>query len=263
MYKSVQLPPFLVGCEHVMSGHSRSADHLAAVHGSHSCAGSRQHWLNAAVRFMELRSLLLNAPEQVLALPLRHWTKLEDRGLPLVLLDCPIKDVIGMSFDSICVKPSLGIKKIQAMLELLSRASIGVIDAIDRSSSDDQTRSRGTSDQLDELSPSEHEWRRWHDRLRDQALVHEPLGRVVQSLRNVPQAMWHTPRSTYCNLRLSDLCRLPAHGKKRVALIVRTFRVMNSILRSIEDHRGFVVLPLPKIRYVATRSRKSLAARPG
>jgi hypothetical protein len=151
-------------------------------------------------------------------------------------------------FDSLCATPSIGVKKITALLELLARAADEVAGG-PRPTPIATTRVpalpiRSHESVLPGLS--EAQWQAWRQRLRGHELSKEPLGRLVSSLRDLPRNMWRTPLSTYCDLTLTQLHDLPIHGKKRVRAILQTFQMLDVVVENLERGGNFALTPLPR-----------------
>jgi len=75
-------------------------------------------------QYEQLRSVLLQEQYSVhLTKPLAFWTLPTDRRLPLVLINRTLGELLNIPFDELCNTPSIGEKKIQSFLTLLTRAA--------------------------------------------------------------------------------------------------------------------------------------------
>ncbi len=220
-----------VVASHVASSHgilSQSAFTHGEISHSTSRESLQQAWapsiarlwrLEAQRRFEHLRDKILGtAPESVLDLPIANWVTSTDRGLPMALLGRSLGLMLRRPFDHLCATPSIGVKKITALLELLARASNEVLGGpAPRPVASPRAAALAVRSHEAVLPGlSEAQWQVWRQRLRGHELSREPLGRLVSSLRDLPRNMWRTPLSTYCDLTLSQLHDLPIHGKKRM-----------------------------------------------
>jgi hypothetical protein len=206
----------------------------------------------AARRYVQLRALLAKtASRETLALPLANWAVSSDRGLPTALMGCKLGQLLEKSFDDLRAIPSVGVKKINGVIELLARA-VSEFDQPNNPHSSmgaDGLRSRkpaaicigSATDRV-----TEREWKTWRDRVCLDAISREPLGRLVPALRELPRNLWHALPANYSAITLADLRELPSHGSKRVQIILETFRKLHALLESLGDSSTLAVLPLPR-----------------
>ncbi|MBS0208712.1 MAG: hypothetical protein JSS27_07140 [Planctomycetes bacterium] len=191
-----------------------------------------------AQRFEQLREHLAQHRESLDAdKPLAYWSLPVDRWLPRPLLQRPLDDVLALSWHDVQQIPSIGPRKLATLVQLLSRAlqqsraesqstpnvSIDVVVA---------TAAERTNSAFDPQAVAEHTWEQW----RREAVAHElesaPLGQFVRSLRHLPRTSWRTPLGNYTRLTLAEIRLLRAHGRKRMAAIIRVFHELHRAISS-------------------------------
>jgi hypothetical protein len=197
--------------------------------------------------------------------PLAFWALPKDRRLPLAFLGRTVGDLLQTPFDELVATPGVGQKKIQAMLELLRRATdeqtsipagnpvggpTGFAD-FDRGRGPLQSPTRhepvmprpnGT---FDPTLVSELVWDEWRETVRRHGLEHEKLGRLAPSLQPLPTVIWHAPLGTYLPKTISQIRCLKTYGEKRVRVVLEVFHALHTMLSSVRSHGSLAVNVMP------------------
>jgi len=70
---------------------------------------------------------------------------------------------------------------------------------------------------------SEFEWSNWQRVVREQGLEQEKIGRLCNSLNEIPRVLWNKTLGTYCYVSLEELRAMKTHGERRVHAILHLF----------------------------------------
>ena len=186
-----------------------------------------EHRLGA--QFLELRDTLqLPKYRRHLEKRLAFWITRTDRRLPIALLGRTLKEILDIPLVELMQLPSIGEKKFAALISLLQRVagtSETDIPVLDQSQSAAATSILRMEDQNSGswANLSEFEWNHWQKAVLDQGLAHEKLGRLCDSLSNLPKVLWNKPLDTYCRVSLDELRAMKTHGEKRIYAILKLF----------------------------------------
>ncbi|MGL6196980.1 MAG: hypothetical protein ACRC2T_19380, partial [Thermoguttaceae bacterium] len=197
-----------------------------------------------SAQYLELRDkLLMSDYEQHLGKRLAFWANPSDKRLPIALLGRTLKEILAIPLDELMRFPSIGEKKFTALIALLVRVlntSAEDLPQIDQHTSvvlDQINVAIPQPDglQIDWSKISEIEWNRWQKAVIDQGLADESIGRLCQSLEDIPRVLWNKPFSTYCVVSLDELRSMKTHGEKRVHAILRLFHDVFEIASSLKN----------------------------
>lgn len=186
------------------------------------------------------RRQLAEAADEVLGRPLACWAHPSDRALPIALIDRPIREVLDMGFERLRSTPGVGHKKLQMLVELLSRvaAESGTVAGLDAFPMVDARPTADAALAIDSRAVSEVSWSLWRAAVTNHRLESKPLGLLADSLRNLPRPVWDTPLGVYTPLTLAEIRKLKTHGRKRVNAILEVFRAVYTMLstRKADEH---------------------------
>jgi len=159
-------------------------------------------------RFDELRGRLLTDEfADRLDQPLAYWAVASDRGLPLALMGCSLRELLGTPFEQLYATPGIGQKKLGMLLCLLERAleaeaSSPAPPAVDDRALSSEVISDAASRQLPAADGvSEALWVQWRDTVSRHDLGDEILGRFAPNLQKLPRVVWTKPLGAYAKLR--------------------------------------------------------------
>ena len=186
-----------------------------------------EHRLGA--QFLELRDTLQSPKyRRHLEKRLAFWVTRTDRRLPIALLGRTLKEILDIPLVEILQFPSIGEKKFAVLVSLLQRVvgtsgtDIPVLDAVDSVPVITVART-GDLDSNSWTNLSEFEWNHWQKAVLEQGLANEKLGRLCDSLVNLPKVLWNKPLDTYCRVSLDELRGMKTHGEKRIHAILKLF----------------------------------------
>lgn len=179
--------------------------------------------------------------------PLAFWVLPNDRRLPLALLNRTIGELICTAFDDLAATPGIGRKKISSLVNLMVRATSDEPPSVPFGSSQnvvhpavvtDQGNGNGngnTESKFDAYLVSEALWSQWTAVVREFGLGDETIGRIADSLNNIPTVIWTKSLGEYENLTLSQIRGLRTHGEKRVRCVME---VMHKAYVMAQRHRN-------------------------
>jgi hypothetical protein len=209
----------------------------------------------------------LNRPENAerLRRRLSEWTAVSDRSVPFALLDKTVQELLSAGFDAAASTDGVGIKKLRGLITLLERACNDPL-SVAWESGDSQAPARSvfgaTATRLrfaarPFLAVSEIDWDRWRHAVVARELADDPIGRYIETLRQLPRAAWQNPLSFYISRTLGQLFGLPLHGGQRVAAIAAVFQRLASHRgeRDSADRPEAVVEFLQAVRKTTTTAR--------
>jgi hypothetical protein len=187
-----------------------------------------------AARYGVVRGELLAHPQPgTLAHPLAYWALPTDRRLPLAFLGYTVRDLLAASFEDLCSKPGVGMKKLRALMDLLARVAADPEPVDGRSAASAESPAAGRAagrspapSQFDPSAVSESQWARWRAAVRRRGLEQEALGRFAVSLVDLPRVIWHTPLGAYTGRTLAEIRALKTHGEKRVNAVISVFAMV-------------------------------------
>lgn len=170
--------------------------------------------------------------------PLGYWALPSDRHLPLALVDRKLSEVVSARFDDLRATPSVGPKKLTALITLLNRAAT--------------PRTNGHAEPAT-LSPdgaesgvSEADWSRLRSCVLKHGLGQETLGRFATRLDELPRSMWQTRLGEYGELALAEMRLLKTHGDKRIGAVVEIFEHLYKIVSHLEGCPHLAVRIAPR-----------------
>ena len=220
-------------------------------------------------QYEQLRNALLQENYALhLTKPLAFWTLPTDRRLPLILINRTLGELLQIPFEELCRTPSIGEKKIQSFITLLTRAVNTKMEDIPDSSLPVTT---GTSSNLfleenemlsDSADVSEIQWQKWQAIIVDKGLTHERLGQLCSTLSELTRVIWNNTLGDYCDKTLTEMRDIRTHGEKRVTAILKIFHCVCAIVSKVESSKHLVTRLIPKdINHVETWSLKTLNKR--
>ncbi len=176
------------------------------------------------------KSLLTETNENRLDKPLAFWVRPSDRGLPLVLLNRSLRQLLETPFGELSNTQGVGQKKMRTLVRLIRRACDDPADelpeAVDEATGDDC----GSNGSFDVDRISESQWTHWRARVRYHDLASEKIGRLAPSLEEVPTVIWHKCLAEYADCSLNELRQLKNHGEKRVQIVLKVFHTIDELL---------------------------------
>ena len=201
-----------------------------------------EHRLGA--QYLELCETLRSpAYKRHLGKRLGFWVNPSDKRLPIALLGRPVGEILEMSLEELLRFPSIGEKKFSALISLLLRivntpeTKLPSLDEIAVNVSD--TAKTAESEESDhELRwnlVSEFEWSDWQRVVREQGLEQEKIGRLCNSLNDIPRVLWGKTLGTYCRVSLEELRAMKTHGERRVHAILRLFHDIFEIAAKFDE----------------------------
>lgn len=180
--------------------------------------------------------------------PLVYWALPTDRRLPQAFLPRTVGELIETRYDALATTSGVGKKKMTALVELLQR----VINHEPEVALESVPTPLGSAEDLAlvprEFSPdsvSELVWAQWRELVRCSGMSHEPLGRLCESLQQLPTVIWRTPLSFYLDKSLGDIRRLKTHGEKRISSVLRVFHAVSSVMACNHTASGLAVRLAP------------------
>ncbi|HUY31389.1 MAG TPA: hypothetical protein VMV69_01305 [Pirellulales bacterium] len=198
-----------------------------------------------SVRLDEVRQKL-SLPDYAERLdkPLAYWVVANDRRLPLAFLNRTLGDLASTSLADLLATPGIGFRKVQTLIVLLNRASQPLAPGALAPPDDDLATpgdtmtkhlapghdGREAVDAVDAAIVSEALWVQWRATVVEHELEQETLGRLAQTLRDMPSGIWRWPLSGYTKLSLAEIRSLKTHGVKRVNAVLEVFGSLHTIL---------------------------------
>jgi hypothetical protein len=207
---------------------------------------------NLAAGLNEVRRKLLSQSDCAdrLELPLAYWVVSGDRRLPMALLDRAIGDLVKTPLADLLATPGIGIRKIQTLIMLLNRASQplppgGLAPPLGVAPRDPTAGNDDPDAEVNASIVSEALWVQWKATVTGHHLEQETLGRLAQTLRDLPRVIWRWPLSNYTNLSLAEIRSLKTHGVKRVNAVLEVFGNLHAILAhsSSRPHLAVQIVP--------------------
>jgi hypothetical protein len=188
---------------------------------------------------------------------LGRWVRPDDRSLPLGFLGWTLRELLLTPFQHLKETRGVGPKKISCLIELLERAAglesegceTTLVPGSLRATTSSLSRGPSPAAEIEltatGMSPTEVIWDQWRAAVTAHGLGPLTLGRLAHSLRELPRPMWHTPLSSYADLTLDDLCRLHAHGERRLSAIFLIFCSLYTLIgeRDMAGHLCVTVEP--------------------
>jgi hypothetical protein len=179
------------------------------------------------------RKLMSDPTDRRLEDVLAHWVRPTDRSLPLAFLGRTLNELLVTPFQQLQETRGVGPKKIACLIELLERAAGLEASAIETSGSADRSTNqdfKNPSAEVTESSTTEAIWDQWRAAVMAHGLGSVTLGRLANSLHDLPRPMWHTPLANYVNLTLEETNRLHTHGERRLSAILQIFHDLYELL---------------------------------
>lgn len=180
--------------------------------------------------------------------PLVYWALPTDRRLPQAFLPRTVGELIETRYEALATTSGVGKKKMGSLVELLQR----VVNHEPEVALDGVVAPAGEAEESalfqGEFSPdsvSELVWAQWRELVRFSGMAHEPLGRLCESLQQLPTVIWRTPLSFYLDKTLGDIRRLKTHGEKRISSVLRVFHAVSSVMACNHTASGLAVRLAP------------------
>ncbi len=197
------------------------------------------------------RELLQSRFADRLDKPLAHWVIGSDRRLPLAFLDRSLRELLNTPFDDLFATAGIGHKKIRTFLMLLHRAAKphppGALRGLEPEMAETQQAAPAMIKGVPSAEVvSEALWVRWRESVRRHGLEHEPLGRFVETLIDLPRVVWHKPLGDYTELRLAQVRSLRTHGEKRVRAVLEVFGALHRMLLHLDPASRLAVRIVPR-----------------
>jgi hypothetical protein len=210
--------------------------------------------LQIVSRFEGLREILLSdSYAGHLDKPLAYWALPTDRRLPLAFLGRPLRDLLNMPFSSLWATPGIGRKKMASFVQLLVRAANTDAEqlpnvVLDPAQSDEvaPVLASNDADEFDSASVSEVTWSQWRATVVRHGLVHETLGRLAPSLKNMTRVIWNRSLGEYVDATLGEIRSMRTHGEKRVCAILEVFHAVHGLVANMGDQTHLVVRIIPR-----------------
>ena len=183
-----------------------------------------------------------------LAKPLAFWACLDDRRLPMVLLNRPVRDLLSTPFDDLCATPGVGEKKLAMLVVLLERALLRPRE--DQDAHEERKKSESSIPGGEGFDPgmvSESAWGVWRANVRRSGLSSAALGRYAASLQQLPRPLWETPLAAYADRTIAEMRALKTHGEKRVRAVIEVFGALQSMLGDSQGSSHLAIRVVPKV----------------
>ena len=187
-----------------------------------------EHRLGA--QYLELRETLRSQKyKRHLEKRLAYWINPSDKRLPIALLGQTVGEILDMSLGELLRYPSIGEKKFSALVSLLGRivdTPESLLPTLSEISVNVSTKPQPFPADDSEMrwnQVSEYEWNNWQSIVLEQGLENEKIGRLCNSLNDVPRVLWNKPLSTYCRVSLDELRSMKTHGERRIHAILHLF----------------------------------------
>ena len=170
---------------------------------------------------------------------LAFWVNPSDKRLPIVLLGRTVGEILKMSSEELLRYPSIGEKKFSALVSLLVRIANTPDSQVPSSGGlVAHAAETGKSGKIDQEwcwnMVSELEWDNWQRAVREQGLEHEKIGRLCNSLNEIPRVLWNKTLGTYCHVSLEELRAMKTHGERRVHAILHLFHDIYEIVSKFD-----------------------------
>ena len=158
-----------------------------------------------------------------LSRPVADWILSSDRGIPYALLERTLAEIIATPFEKLIAVPSIGPRKLSALIEVLQRAASEPPIAPPQSP---ESASAARSMSI----PTEVTWERWRATIQCHNIEFLKLGRVALTLQDLPRTLWNVPLSQYLGCTVREVRDLPLHGNKRVRGVFAVFDALQQAL---------------------------------
>jgi hypothetical protein len=210
--------------------------------------------LQLSSRFQALRRILLSEEHAAhREKPLAYWALPNDRRLPLALLGRTLGELLNTPYAELAATPGIGQKKMRSFVKLLGRVvntdPAPPPDDPEAASANGKPGPAGAagSDRFDPSAVSELVWAQWRASVVRHGLVHEPLGRLAPSLKNIARVIWNRPLGAYTGKTLAEICAMKTHGEKRVRAILEVFHGVHAATSQIQTQGHLVVRLVPRL----------------
>ncbi len=206
-----------------------------------------------ASRFDSLRKILKSQEySRHLEKPLSYWAVPTDRRLPLALLGRKLDDLLDMSFTELTATPGIGLKKIQSLVGLLSRATnTDPTDlSVDNIKPEDNGAARReketTAMDFDPSTVSEVVWNKWQATVLKHGLELETLGRLAPNLRGMTRVNWNSCLGEFTGQSLAEIKARKAYGEKRIHALLEVFHALHKLLSPMGQEGHLMVRICPR-----------------
>jgi hypothetical protein len=205
--------------------------------------------------FESIRESLSNgASEERLETLLADWVVPSDRRLPLVFMGWSLRQLLATPFDQLYCTPGVGLKKIEALIQLLRRVAdapspalrVGVHAAPTQVTVSEPAGIFDPS-QIDCSQVSETVWAQWRQKIVEHGLQRETLGRFAPSLQRLSRVIWRTPLGVYTPLTLAEIRAQKTYGEKRVRAVLEVFGALQGVLGPLGPQPHLAVRYQPRL----------------
>lgn len=203
-------------------------------------------------RFAKVQRLLVEFSEHpLLNRKIASLANRMDRHLPGVFLSRTLREVLQSSLDSLLSHRGVGIGRIERLLEVIERAEKEILEsnqvpvpkAHDEISRTEPIRTMRLV--LDPKQLTDADWQVWGELVRKHGLSHEPLGRFVRNLSEIPSGLWIAELGLFMERPLEDLHLVPGCGPARLSEVLEIIARVVKVLFHIPEESGFGVRLLP------------------
>lgn len=188
--------------------------------------------------------------------PILYWSKPDDRRLPMALIDLTVDQLLGTSFEELCLTRGIGVKKLRMLLELLERTIAGDPQLPEPEVSGNETMVPNYAAKLTEAletfnsrAVTEGQWAKWKTSVARHRLNSMPLGRLARSLIEITSVIWNSPLGNYLPYSLEELRQLRTYGEKRVSSILEVFYTIDLSMTAMPEGGHLILRLEPKVVY--------------
>jgi hypothetical protein len=207
--------------------------------------------------FSELREKLLESQfGDRRKRPILYWSKPDDRRLPMALIDLTVDQLLGKSFEDLCLTRGIGVKKLRMLLELLERAIAGDPQLPEPEASGAETMVPNHAAKLAEAletfnsrAVTEGQWAKWKTTVARHRLNSLPLGRLARNLMEITSVIWNSPLGNYLPYSLEELRQLRTYGEKRVSSILEVFYTIDLSMTAMPEGGHLMLRLEPRVVY--------------
>lgn len=188
--------------------------------------------------------------------PILYWSKPDDRRLPMALIDLTVDQLLGMSFEDLCLTRGIGVKKLRMLLELLERTIAGDPQLPEPVASGNETMVPNHAAKLTEAletfnsrAVTEGQWAKWKTTVARHRLNSLPLGRLARNLIEITSVIWNSPLGNYLPYSLEELRQLRTYGEKRVSSILEVFYTIDLSMTAMPEGGHLILRLEPRVVY--------------
>lgn len=208
-------------------------------------------------RYRTAREPLAAHPDVLLLdRPLSTWVIASDRYLPQQLLTLPLREVLKLSFEQLNSRRGIGERKLEMLVELISRAQKEIASQIPVDSLENHQQLNGQASFAEQPPiygslPSRAEditdetWELCSQFIHRHRLHDHPLGRFVRSLSDLSSSYWRTSLSTFTSKSLAEIEATPGYGPSKIRQIVDVVLLLARLLESMPPEATLSIRLLP------------------